>query len=297
MDEFAFAMRGKRLQDFLKGRREYLGLSQEVVAERLNISARAYGNWERGRVKEWTDQKLYALAETLEMTTYQVDRLFRIAVDRAPQSNQQVTAFRGRSEDPSTTAFLGDYRTMMDALSLPTYVVDHRGDVKIENKAYRDLFSGVRPHGQAMPSRSFLRFGLFHPEAPAILAGHANWQLVLLAQLASKLDSNSEDPELQSIRREVLRNESLRKAYLHELPYWTLSSGADPMHHEGALLELHHPDHRIGVKACRLVEETPKSLERLGLTRITLVLTNITESHAPQHGIHERGLARSRHAA
>ncbi|MER5728973.1 helix-turn-helix transcriptional regulator [Streptomyces sp. NPDC002138] len=50
-DTLAAEMRANRLQDFLKGRRDHLDLSQYQVAVRLSISDRAYGNWERGRAK------------------------------------------------------------------------------------------------------------------------------------------------------------------------------------------------------------------------------------------------------
>ncbi|MGP3950867.1 MmyB family transcriptional regulator [Streptomyces sp. 7N604] len=295
--EMAAAMRAKRLQEFIKGRRDHLELSQEDVAARLDISARAYGNWERGRVKEWTDRKLCALAEALEMTEYQVERLFRIAVERAPQPDLHALLLKTLPQDPATTAFLDDYRVMMDALSLPTILIDHRWYSKIANKAYRDLFSGVRPHPTAMPARSFLRFGLFHPDAPSILADHTNWQLSMLAQLASSLEKHDQDPALQAIRREVYLHPALHHAYINDMPSWVLSAGADLVHNEGAVRALRHPDPQVGLQGCRLVEETPRSLQALGLTRITFVLTELDDDFGPQGCTQERGHAHDRHAA
>lgn len=277
----ATEMQAYRLQNFLKGRREHLDLRQTQVAERLDISERAYGNWERGQVKEWTDEKLYALAEALEMSEYQTTRLFLYAVGRAPQPNPRARSRRAESEDPATTAFLGDYAVMMDALSLPAFVIDESWDVKMANKSYRDLFRDVRAHPTAMPLRNFLRFGLFHPGAPSILVDHPDWQLAMLAQLSSSLERHSEDNGLLAIRRDVYVHAALRDAYLNEMPDWVMGCGADLIHHEGAIRELRHPDPRVGLQGCRLVEETPRSLKALGLTRLTFVLVNIDDGLLP----------------
>ncbi|MFH9677582.1 helix-turn-helix domain-containing protein [Streptomyces sp. NPDC017405] len=280
-----------RLHHFLKGRRYHLDLSQEAVAERLNISPRSYGNWERGKVKEWTDEKLYALADALEMSAYQTTRLFLYAVGRAAQPDRRGMLRRTESEDPATAAFLGDYAVMMDALTLPTFVIDLRWDVKMANKAYRDLFCEVRPHPTAMPSRNFLRFGLFHPDAPTVLADHLGWQLAILAQLSSSLERH-DDAGLQAIRRDVYLHPALRDAYLNDMPDWVLGSGADLVHHESAVRELRHPDPIVGLQGCRLVEETPRPLKALGLTRLTLVLVDLDDRLAP-----ERRGARDQQAA
>jgi transcriptional regulator with XRE-family HTH domain len=276
----AAEMRAKRLQELVQGRRELLDLSQEEVAERLTISSRAYGNWERGRVREWTDHKLHSLACALEMTQFQKFRLFWLAVGRAPQPDCGLTSQHASQEDPSVAAFLADYSVMMDALSLPTFVIDRRWDVKMANQAYRDLFRGVRPHPTAMPIGNFLRFGLFHPDAPTIFADYLSWQLSMLAQLASSLDRHDQDSVLQAIRREVYLQPALRDIYLNHMPDWVLGAGADLVHDEGGVRKLRHPDARVGLQGCRLVEETPRPLQARGLTRITLVFTASSDEAA-----------------
>ena len=283
-ESLATEIQAMRLQKFLKGRREYLDLSQEIVAERLYISARAYGNWERGRVKEWTDEKLYALAEALEMSEFQTSRLFLYAVGRAPQPDLRTMFRRTEREDPSTAAFLDDYGVMMDALSLPAFVIDPGWDVRMANYAYRDLFRGVRPHPTAMPATNFLRFGLFHPDAPTLFVDHLKWQLAMLAQLSSGLERHDEDTNLQAIRRDVYLHPALRDAYVTDMPKWVLGSGADLVHHEGAVRELSHPDPHVGLQGCRLVEETPRPLKALGLTRLTLVLVDLDDTSIPERG-------------
>ncbi|MEU5199032.1 helix-turn-helix domain-containing protein [Streptomyces scabiei] len=291
-ETLAAEIRGKRLQYFLKGRREHLELSQDDVAERLDISARTYGNWERGTLKEWTDEKLYLLAEALEMSQFQTTRLFLYAVGRAPQPDRRAMFRHMEVEDPATSAFLGDYSVMMDALALPTFVIDQRWDVKMANHAYRDLFRDVKPHPTAMPCANFLRFGLFHPDAPTVLVDHLKWQLAMLTQLSSSLERHDDDTGLQAIRRDVYRHPPLRDAYLTDMPNWVLGSGADLVHHEGRVRELRHPDPHIGLQGCRLLEETPRSLKALGLTRLTLVLIDLDDSVMP-----ERDSSHHHHAA
>ncbi|MFD0427505.1 helix-turn-helix domain-containing protein [Streptomyces zhihengii] len=139
-----------RLRELIQGRRRYLRLSQEAVAARLEISARAYGNWERGVVKEWTDQKLYSLAEALEMTQFQTVRLFRLAVDRVPQP-QLRSPVRGMSTGTSVSALLEDYRVLIEAQSLPAFLIDHGWNVRMSNGAFRMLFEGVSRRPASMP--------------------------------------------------------------------------------------------------------------------------------------------------
>ncbi|MFJ9580813.1 helix-turn-helix domain-containing protein [Streptomyces sp. NPDC101191] len=291
-EDLATQMQTYRLQSFLKGRREHLNLRQIEVAERLDISERAYGNWERGQVKEWTDEKLYALAEALEMSEYQITRLFLYAAGRAPQPDLRAAFRRTQTEDPAVASFLGDYTVMLDALALPTFVIDQRWDVKMTNNAYRELFRDVKPHPTAMPCANFLRFGLFHPDAPTVLVDHLKWQMAMLTQLSSSLERHGEDTGLQAIRRDVYLHPALRDAYLTDMPNWVLGSGADLVHHEGTVRELRHPDPSIGLQGCRLLEETPRSLKALGLTRLTLVLVDVDDSLVPErHGSHQHHAA------
>ncbi|WP_327309660.1 helix-turn-helix domain-containing protein (plasmid) [Streptomyces sp. NBC_01298] len=279
-DDLAAEMRAQRLRNLIVGRREFLNLRQEEVADRLEMSARNYGNWERGVVKEWTDDKLFQLAEALEMTEFQTVRLFLIAVDRLPDT--RPIGGRGCVEGPSLDAFLYDYAAMMEALSLPTFLIDHRWEIKSANAAYRELFRGMGHHPSAMPSSNFLRFGLFHPDAPAILVDYRNWQLSMLAQLATSLERYDQDINLRRLRRDVHLDPALREAYLDDMQTWVLGAGADLVHHEGTARIIRHPDPVIGLQSCRLVEETPRALQARGLARITLVLTELDTEGAAE---------------
>ncbi|MFD4243700.1 helix-turn-helix domain-containing protein [Streptomyces sp. NPDC058525] len=276
------ASRPRQLQKLVQGRREFLKLSQEAVAARLEMSTRAYGNWERGVVKEWTDHKLYLLAGALEMTSFQTERLFWLAVDRAPQPELR-SPVRQPQQDASTMAFLEDYSVMINALSLPAFLIDHRWNVRMANSAFRELFRDVHQHPSVMPADNFLRFGLFHPDACRIFEGHVAWKLSMLAQLAASLERYDDDSVLQAMRREVYLDSALREMYLQDMPAWTYGPGADLLHHGDNILLLRHPDPGLGLRGCRFIEETPRPLQALGLTRITLVLTHADEEAAAEH--------------
>ncbi|MER5890448.1 helix-turn-helix domain-containing protein [Streptomyces sp. NPDC001941] len=263
----------ERLHEFIRARRDHLGLPQEAIAARLNISSRAYRDWERGRVKAWKDEKLFALAGALQLSEYQVTRLFLLALGRPPALDTGRTL---GVVAPGTDAadLLDDYAVMLDSLVLPSVVVDKRWDIQMANSAYRELFSAVRAHPTAMPTANLLRFGLFHPDAPTVLADHLYWQLAMLAQLASSLEQHSEDRGLQAIRRDVFRHAALRDAYLTDMPNWVLGAGSDLVHHERTVRELRHPDPRRGLLGCRVVDETSRSLRAVGLLRLTFVLVS-----------------------
>ncbi|MGP3951225.1 MmyB family transcriptional regulator [Streptomyces sp. 7N604] len=267
-DELAAAIRARHLNALLKGRREELQLSQEDVAEKLQVSARAYGNWERGRVKKWTDHKLYTLSTVLKMTGLQQRRLFLLTVDREPQPHRESLSGPPTPENAQTKTYLRDYATMINAVTFPSFLVDHRWNVKLTNPAFRDLFRDARSHTTAMPDQNFLRFVIFHPDAPTVLADHSrSWLLPMLAQLSSALEIYDQDHVLHAIRRDIARDPAIHHAYLHDTPKWLNAVGCDE-----TVRPLHHPD-RLGLTHCRMVGETPRTLQARGFTHITMVLT------------------------
>jgi len=272
-DQMAAAMRASRLQEFLRGRREFLDLSQEEVAARLQLTARAYGTWERGRIKEWTDAKLFALAEALEMTGYQVTRLFQLAVEREPGPNLRDVPVQSVLRSPGIRAFLHDYEVLMNAVSLPTFLIDHHWNVIRSNQAYQELFQGLPAHPTAMPDINFLRFGLFHPDAPQVLVDHRGWRRLMLAKLASGLEEDAHDRTLLAIRQEVSEHPELNDDYLHGVPR---VPGTDSCmaFRDGPVHTLRRPEHHE-VAGCRLVEDRPKALQALECLRITIVFTNM----------------------
>ncbi|MFE0063349.1 helix-turn-helix domain-containing protein [Streptomyces sp. NPDC059003] len=268
-----------RLQSLIRGRRKQLNLTQRDLAARLYLSCRAYGNWERNQVT-WDDDKLHRLARALEMTALQIKWLFLLAIGRPPHPDMPELGPATLPRDSVTTAFLTDYAAMMDAQAYPTFLINHRWDVVLANRAYRGIFRQARNHPYAMPAQNFLRFGLLHPDARLILPGFAHWQLAMMAQLALSLDTHMHDPALRALLQELLRNPELSRAYTEDMPQWALAGGPDLVQDDAAPRPLRHPDPDIGLTQCRLVGETPRGLQIRGLTRITIVLSG-TANQAP----------------
>ncbi len=175
-------------------------------------------------------------------------------------------------ESLEAQAYLQDYAALLDAVTFPSVVVDHRWDVVLANSAFETLFREVGPHPTAMPGDNFLRFVLFHPDAGTVLAEHeSSWCLPMLAHFAAAVERYGHDHGLQSILRDIAQDPIMDAAYRHGLPHWIRSVGRHAVEHDGAVRPLLHPDPQWG-GTCRIVGETPKSLHDMGYTRLTLVL-------------------------
>ncbi|WP_405777668.1 hypothetical protein [Streptomyces sp. NBC_01538] len=191
----------------------------------------------------------------------------------AYQAGGQRPAPRPVPESPEAQAYLRDYATLLEAVSFPSVVLDHRWDVVLANTAFETLFRTVGPHPTAMPGDNFLRFVLFHPDAGTVLGEHeSSWCLPMLAQFAAAVERHAQDRGLQSIRRDIAQDPIMEAAYRQGLPHWIRSVGAAAVQQDGAVRPLLHPDPRWGATTCRIVSETPNALENMGYTRLTLVL-------------------------
>ncbi|WP_167409649.1 hypothetical protein [Streptomyces africanus] len=191
----------------------------------------------------------------------------------AYQAGGQRPAPRPVPQTSDVQAYLEDYAGLLEAVSFPSLVVDHCWDVVLANSAFRSLFGGVGPHPTAMPGDNFLRFVLFHPDAPTVLGEHeASWCLPMLAHFARTVESHAPDHGLQAIRRDIAQDPIMEAAYRHGLPHWIRSVGESAVEQDGAVRPLLHPDPRWGATDCRIVVETSRTLDELGCARLTFVL-------------------------
>ncbi|MFC9503284.1 hypothetical protein [Streptomyces sp. NPDC057002] len=203
----------------------------------------------------------------------------------AYQAGGQRPAPRPVAETPEAQAYLEDYAGLLEAVSSPSLVVDHCWDVALTNSAFRSLFAGVGPHPTAMPGDNFLRFVLFHPDAPTVLGEHeSSWCLPMLAHFARTVESHGPDHELQAVRRDIAQDPIMEAAYRQGLPHWIRSVGEDAVEHDGAVRPLLHPDPRRGATECRVVVETSRTLEELGCTRLTFVLREARRTPSRERG-------------
>ncbi|MGP4007255.1 MmyB family transcriptional regulator [Streptomyces sp. 4N124] len=191
----------------------------------------------------------------------------------AYQAGGQRPAPRPVPESLEAQAYLHDYATLLEAVTFPSVVLDHRWDVVLTNTAFETLFRGVGPHPTAMPYDNFLRFVLFHPDASTVLGEHeSSWCLPMLALFAAAVERHGHDHGLQSIRRDIAQDPIMEAAYRHGLPHWIRAVGEQALAHDGAVRPLLHPDPRWGATDCRVVDETPRTLHEMGYSRMTLVL-------------------------
>src|SRR5882757_238889 len=190
----------------------------------------------------------------------------------AYQAGWQRSQPRPVPESLEAQAYLQDYADLLEVLPLPSVVFDLRWDVVLCNDAFETLFAGIGPHPTAMPSHNFLRFVLFHPDASIVLGEHeSSWCLPMLANFADAVKRHDQDRALQSIRRDIAQDPIMDAAYRHGLPHWIRAVGPDGVESDGAVRPLVHPDPRWGRTDCRIVIDTPKSLQDMGYTRMTLV--------------------------
>lgn len=191
----------------------------------------------------------------------------------AHQAGGQRAVLRSVPETPEVQSYLQDYETLLEAVPFPSVVFDRCWDVVLANSAYAALFRTVGPHPTAMPGDNLLRFVLFHPDAASVLGEHEpGWCLPMLAQFAAALDRHGHDPALQAIRRDIAQDPIMEAAFRQGLPHWVRTVGEAAVEHDGAVRVLFHPDPRRGPTECRLVGDTPKTLQDLGYTRLTMVL-------------------------
>jgi PAS domain-containing protein len=191
----------------------------------------------------------------------------------AYQAGRQRCQPRPVPESLEAQAYLKDYALLLEAVPFPSVVFDRRWDVVLSNAAFETLFDEVGPHPTAMPCDNFLRFVLFHPDAGSVLGEHeSSWCLPMLAHFAAALERDGQDRGLQSIRRDIALDPIMEAAYRHGLPHWIRAVGPDAVEHDGAVRPLLHPDPRWGRTDCRIVGDTPRSLQAMGYTRITLVM-------------------------
>ncbi|GAB2849639.1 hypothetical protein GCM10027074_15470 [Streptomyces deserti] len=192
----------------------------------------------------------------------------------AYQAGGQRPAPRPVPGTPEAQAYLQDYAALMEAVPFPSLVVDHRWDVLLTNNAFRTLFREVGAHPTAMPGDNFLRFVLFHPDAATVLGEHeSSWCLPMLAHFAATLERYGHDHALQAVRRDIAQDPIMEAAYRQGLPHWIRAVGEEAaVEHDGAVRPLLHPDPRWGATDCRIVVETPRTLQDMGCERLTLVL-------------------------
>ncbi|MFF8847627.1 hypothetical protein ACF08N_33795 [Streptomyces sp. NPDC015127] len=206
--------------EFLEGLRRSQGLTKKTLADRIGITARSYRNW-LARAARLQSGEVDRLVVALEMSAENRVNLYRMTGQVPP-----APAVSELRRTPEMTL----YQDMINALGHPSVVYSYCWDVVIVNKAYREVFGGVRGHATAHPLRNTQRFIFFHPDSPTLLGGgdvHAfreHWLMPALAHFSATLQQCPEDPRLQAIEEEINRRPAIRRAY-RRTPEWIAENG------------------------------------------------------------------------
>ncbi|MGW0899663.1 hypothetical protein ACWD0G_22215, partial [Streptomyces goshikiensis] len=67
--------------------------------------------------------------------------------------------------------------------------------------------------------------------------------------------------------------EKMEAAYRYGVPHWLTTHGSEAAEQDGAVRSVRHPDPHWGLVRCRMVAESSRMLEGMGLTRVTLILS------------------------
>lgn len=200
--------------------RKRLGLTTQALAERLEIDRRSFTNWMR-QPRKLDATRLEKLVSALSLGPEDRHTLFVLTGQLPPAPP---------AEELRATREMAVYQMMIDGLAHPTQVYGYDWDNVIMNKAYTDIFGKVRPHATAHPMRNPMRYTLFHPDAPQILAGgdiglfREHWFLPALAHFSLTLQQRPNDQRLLALEQQILQ--SHRRDY-QAVPRWIVENGDD----------------------------------------------------------------------
>ncbi|MBT2369167.1 hypothetical protein J7E88_28590 [Streptomyces sp. ISL-10] len=275
--EEAAATAGSRARDamvaqLLEGMRRAHGLTKKALADRLGITARSYRNW-LARASRLQAREIDRLVVALEMSAENRVNLYRM-------TGQIPPAVSDLRRTPEMTL----YQDMINALGHPSVVYSYCWDVVITNKAYREVFGGVRRHATAHPTRNTQHFIFFHPDAPTLLGGgdvHAfrdDWLMPALAHFSATFQQCPEDPRLQSIEQEINRRAAIRRAY-RRVPEWIAENGDIAISPSARLFW----DPRVGrLVNAHIITEAHQGYQATTLQRATFILRERSpKSEAP----------------
>jgi transcriptional regulator with XRE-family HTH domain len=146
-------------------RRRGLGLRQSEMARLMGITETWYQKLESGAAP-WSEQRVAAFAQILDLSAEDRFVLYRLALDWAPES---VRAISGVSEVN---------KAAIDSITVPALLLDHVYQLRWRNKAMADLIP------ELTPGANWMTWILASPMARERLAQwERDWATPTLAQL------------------------------------------------------------------------------------------------------------------
>lgn len=243
--------------------RKAQGFTRLAVSKRLGITPRSFRNW-MARASTLQASEVARLVEALGMSPENRANLY-ILTGQLPPAPPVGELLR--------TPELALYQSMIDGLEHPSVVYTDYWDVVITNRAFREVFGGVRRHVTAHPTRNTQRFIFFHPDAAMLLgagdvmAFRDHWLMPALAHFSATLQQRPEEPRLQAIEQEINERPALRRAY-RRAPSWIAENGDIAINPSARLFW----DPRVGrVVHAHVITEAHQGYQATALNRATFI--------------------------
>lgn len=217
---FADGPRSSLVARFVTDVRRAQGLTANALAARIGITPRALRYW-LARETPWNSTEVTRLVDALDLSGDNRSNLYLLTGHVPPPP--PVGELRRTPE-------MAVYQRLLDGMSHPSVVHTTLWDVIVTNKAFRDVFGGVRRHTTAHPTHNTQRFIFFHPDAPLLLgAGDAaayreQWLMPALAVFGATLEQQPHEPKLLDILAEIRRRPAVLRAY-RTVPAWIAANG------------------------------------------------------------------------
>ena len=180
-------------------RRRTPGLRREEVAQLSGISATWYSWVEQGRDVSMSPAALARLSETFHLSPAERAYFFDLAGKRDPA---HPTA-DGTADVPAALA------TVVDAIGLPTYVLDRLWRARAWNAAAAELFVGWLDGGA---DRNLLRYMFLASQAQALVQDWEDRARRLLAEFRLDFGHHLDDTEMNALVDELRRDSPFFRA-------------------------------------------------------------------------------------
>ncbi|MEE1737062.1 helix-turn-helix transcriptional regulator [Streptomyces sp. BE147] len=220
------------LTKFLVNARDKKNFKQEDLAGEVGMSGRHYRTWETAR-RPIPRTRLDDLARALGLDEIGRRQLYRLTGHMVPLPG----ALSGNAKLLELTERWANVH--IHRRSDPACLTDGAWNVVVANDAYFQLFEAVSPHSLNHPTIHWLRWILFHQDAPHMLGKwRDSWMLPTLSQFALAFQNNQTDPQLRRIRVEIAARAELERAYLHKIPELLAQPTEYPDDEDGVVREI-----------------------------------------------------------
>jgi len=203
------------------GNRRVPGLRREELAMLAGVSVAYYTRRERGAVRGPSDSVLESVARALKLDDIEREHLFALARGGTVSAPRRRRAAKAQVR-PAV-------HQILDAVTVPAYVRNHRMDLLAANQLARALFAPI--FAQVAQPANVARFVFLDPAAPDFYGGWDAMADVVVALLRAESGRVPNDRELMELIGELsTRSHHFRTRWAtHDVR--SHRSGAKTLHH------------------------------------------------------------------